>query len=121
MGRCSTAVPARPSGPKGIIFLLYNDAPGLANENPFFSSAPKNTRDAFSPAGHTSPVPEKEGRIMKGVAFLCGIGLGMLAGTALEMMIYPEPRSMKSSVEQTMHKAGAAIDQAADHITSAMG
>lgn len=57
---------------------------------------------------------------MKSTAFLCGIGLGLVTGAALEMMIYPEPRSMKASVEKTMRKAGTAIDQAADHITSAM-
>jgi len=57
---------------------------------------------------------------MKAGAFLCGIGLGMIAGAAVEMMIYPEARAMKRSVARTIRKAGDAIDYAADTITSAM-
>lgn len=58
---------------------------------------------------------------MKTAAFLCGIGVGLVTGAALEMMIYPQPKSMKSTVDHTMRKAGIAIDHAADVITSAMG
>ena len=57
---------------------------------------------------------------MKTTAFLCGVGLGMVAGAAVEMMIYPETRAMKRSVERTIRKAGHAIDHAAESITAAI-
>ncbi|MEG1918559.1 MAG: hypothetical protein RR092_07865 [Oscillospiraceae bacterium] len=57
---------------------------------------------------------------MKSTLFLSGIGIGMLAGAALEVLAMPRQKAMKTPMGKAMQRAGVAVDRAAAQVLSAM-
>ena len=52
--------------------------------------------------------------------FWIGMGAGLMAGAAMEMMVSASRDSMKTQVGRSIHKMGVAVDRAVDNIVSEM-
>jgi len=52
--------------------------------------------------------------------FLIGMSAGVVAGTALGMMVPTGRDPMKTQVGRSIHKMGVAVDRAVDNIVSEM-
>ena len=52
--------------------------------------------------------------------FWIGMGAGLVAGAAMEMMVSCGRDTMKTQVGRSIHKLGVAVDNAVDNIVSEM-
>jgi hypothetical protein len=57
---------------------------------------------------------------LKAGAFLRGVGVGLVAGVAMDMAVNPRPKPRKTAVGKTMEKMGAVMDSAIQSVSSMM-
>jgi hypothetical protein len=60
----------------------------------------------------------KELNILKAGAFLRGMGIGLVAGVAMDMAVNPRPKPRKTAVGKTMEKVGTIMDSAIQNVSS---
>lgn len=58
---------------------------------------------------------------MTSTEFLRGMCVGLLVGAAVEKVVMPKPRSMKTSVGKKMEAVGNAVDSAVDSLGHNIG
>jgi len=54
---------------------------------------------------------------MKLSSFIWGLGVGMVAGVAVDMVAFPLPKARKAAVGKAVQRVGDAVDSAMDDVS----